>query len=170
MFFVKKSSLFFHKGVVLQLFLNQKLFLAFYDYFDLTSLSLTTFKLLSQNYNFDCIVLSANFIAHFFKNKHFFSFLKPGIIVISGDSFIDFFSFSSSINEAVFFLIGVVFGQTFLNLFFFDKIKTFLNFSFFYHGYFFFLKLLYNFFYINYYIIFFYNFFFFNLVNHQNYS
>lgn len=168
MFFVKKSSLFFHKGVVLQLSLNQKLFLAFYDYFNLSTLSLTTFKILSQNYNFDYMLLSTNFISIFFKHKHFFSFLKPGIIVISGDSFIDFFSFSSDTNDADFFLIGVAFGQTFLNLFFFDKIKTFLNFSFFFYSYFFFFKSLYNFFYIIFYIIFLYNFFFFNLVNHRN--
>lgn len=154
MFFIKKNTFFYFRGLLLQSLFIKKGFLAFFDGFDSSFLKKLNFLDKVYCYKFTIFFLSSNFIS-FFINKTgltFFFFFKPSVFLIHGFLLSDFFSFiQHSFN---FFLIGFSFNYIFFNNFFFNKLNNFFfeNSRIFYI-FFSFFKTLFNFFYFNYFIL-----------------
>lgn len=114
---LKKSSLFLNKGILLKSIISGKGFMAFYDYFEfLANLHLVRFQSDLKFFN-----ISTSFISFFFQDLKFFNFLRPGAILITGSSIVDFFDFNLKTKSFTF--IGLVFGSFFLNLHKYQKIE-----------------------------------------------
>jgi hypothetical protein len=139
MFFIKKSSLFFFKALLLKQYFYKKNILAFYGFLDLISEDLSSFRSLLFFFKLDFFLLSSNFINFFFKSG-FFKFLKPGSFLIYFNSFEEFLNFNLKIKElSSFYLVGICFKFFFINFNYissfniFFKYNNFINlFSFFY--------------------------------------
>jgi hypothetical protein len=150
---VKRSSLFFIKGLKFFSFLINSKYLAIFNYFNviyLPSIKGLTF-----------FFFSSSFVYFFFKNLVFFKFLNPFCLVVFPFLLNDFFGFFKEFSSDLF-LVGFSFdffffnSRFFLNLDFFgiDFIFIFIFFFkyfYFFYGYFFFFFL--NFFCIKFRVI-----------------
>lgn len=115
MFFIKKTTFFYFKALLLQTIFSNKGFLAFFDGFDFSFIKKNVFFNLIFLYNFKGLFLSSKFISFFIKqtNLTFFCFFKPFLFLVHGFFLSDFFKFlKESFN---FFLIGFSFNFIFFN-------------------------------------------------------
>ena len=129
MFFIKKSSLFFFKAILLKHFFYNKNILVFYDFLDYILEDFYSFKSLIFFFNLDFIFLSSNFINFFFKSTFFF-FLKPGSLLLYLNSFEDFFKFDLKIKElSSIFLIGFCFKFFFVNFEYIYRFNVFMKYN-----------------------------------------
>ena len=118
MFFVKKSSFFFLKALLLQSLILNKNILVFFDYFDLNVIK-NDFVFYNSNFFF----LSSSFMNFFFKNEKFLTFLRPSFFLFSFDTLDGFFSFFKNFKVASFFFLGISYKGIFLNSIFFPVLS-----------------------------------------------
>lgn len=117
MFFIKKNTFFYFRGLLLQNLFIKKGFLAFFDGFDSSFLKKKIFFDRVISFKFNIFFLSSNFITFFVKKTKltFFLFFKPSVFLIHGFFLSDFFNFiQDSFN---FFLIGFSLHYSFFNNF-----------------------------------------------------
>lgn len=133
MFFIKKSSLFFFKALLVKYHFYNKNTLAFYGLLDLVLKDISSFRSLLFFFKLDFFLLSSNFINFFFKSG-FFKFLKPGSFLIYLNSFEEFLKFDLKIKDlSSFYLIGFCFKFFFINYNYISRFNDFLKYNNFIH-------------------------------------
>jgi hypothetical protein len=107
---VKRSSLFFVKGLNFISFLINSRYLAIFNYFNVVCLPfLKSLKI---------FYFSSVFVYFFFKNIYFFKFLNPFCLIVFPSSLNDFFIFFKDFSSDLF-LVGFSFDFFFFNSRFF---------------------------------------------------
>jgi hypothetical protein len=110
---VKRSSLFFVKGLKFFFFLIESKYLVFLNYFN--PLHLSFFK------NLTFFFFSSSFVSFFFRNIFFFNFLNPYCLLVFPLDFDDFVVFFKDFSSDIF-MVGFSIDFFFFNSRFFSHL------------------------------------------------
>lgn len=143
MLVVKRSSLFFVKGLNFISFLINSRYLAIFNYFNVVCLPFLK--------NLKIFFFSSIFVFFFFKNIFFFKFLNPFCLLVFPIEFNDFFIFFKDFSSDLF-LVGFSFDFFFFNSRFFIFQNGLIGLDFFF-VFFFMIKYYYDYWILNIYLL-----------------